>query len=89
VGWQVPAWMNESRTNVSIQIPTIGGVDLDSSDDDDDDSERRFHKNDSPKTKVLTREQVTSCVPSRRWHPHTAARIVGSARTRCARSENG
>jgi len=55
MGSQVPTWMNESRSsNIygSIQIPSIGGVEFSSDEDSDDGSPGKFHKNDSPKTKV-------------------------------------
>ena len=76
-GAQVPEWMNESRSaNVydSIQIPSIGGVDWSDSDEDDDGvgNGKRWNKNDSPKTKVFTREQIKA-MAERRYKQHLRA----------------
>ena len=62
-GSQVPNWMQQSRGDVSIQPPTIGGVEVSSSEEeeDDEDANQSLKKawRKSPRGgDVLTREQI-------------------------------
>lgn len=64
-GSQVPGWMQQSRGDVSIQPPSIGGVDISSSEEDDEDDETQANTTTkkpwrkSPRGgDVLTRQQI-------------------------------
>eukprot|EP01043_Picozoa_sp_COSAG02_P062350 COSAG02_NODE_8580_length_2516_cov_1.556061_2_plen_205_part_00 len=64
-GSQVPGWMQQSRGDVSIQPPSIGGVDVTSSEEDDEDEDgdgdttiKKSWRKSPRGGDVLTRRQI-------------------------------